>query len=117
MGDKNIANKDEADKCLGIGRKALQLGDYDKAIKWLEKSHRLYELPGVQGMINRAKQDKMLAQAKAEAQAKKKQDAARNGQSTNNRYDRYAQNNSNSNQGSNGEGVRRRGSGTRRAPR
>eukprot|EP01035_Chromulina_nebulosa_P017578 gene17578-23146_t len=50
MSDNNedsIANKDEAEKCRDIGIKAYQNKDYDKAIKFLDKSLKLYQLPDV----------------------------------------------------------------------
>lgn len=48
-------NKGEAEKCLEIGKKHLRLGNWDKAIKFFEKSHRMYPLPGVEAMRDRAK--------------------------------------------------------------
>jgi len=104
MGD-NIANKEQAEKCLTIGRDALQKGNYDKAIKFLEKSSRLYELPGVRGMIDRAKQTKVAEKQREEARAREKERAKNNGH---NPYDRYSE--SNGTRTSNGDGVRRRGS-------
>lgn len=35
-------NRDEADKCLRIARKALQNGEHDKALKFLNKAEKLY---------------------------------------------------------------------------
>ncbi|ETL81249.1 hypothetical protein L917_18389 [Phytophthora nicotianae] len=48
-------NKGEAEKCLEIGKKHLRLGNWEKAIKFFEKSHRMYPLPGVEAMRDRAK--------------------------------------------------------------
>ena len=103
----NIANKDEAEKCLNIGRGALQKGQYDKAIKWLEKSSRLYAFPGVKEMIDRAKQAKVTEKEKEETKTREKQRAQSNGH---NPYDRYSQ--SNGNRTSNGDGVRKRSTDT-----
>lgn len=36
------SNKDEALKCLTIARKAMELGDYAKAVRFTEKSIRLF---------------------------------------------------------------------------
>uniref|UniRef100_A0AAV1U6E5 J domain-containing protein n=1 Tax=Peronospora matthiolae TaxID=2874970 RepID=A0AAV1U6E5_9STRA len=47
-------NKGEAEKCLEIGKKHLRVGNWDKAIKFLDKSLRMYPLPGVEMMRNRA---------------------------------------------------------------
>eukprot|EP00520_Triparma_pacifica_P014408 CAMPEP_0118662376 /NCGR_PEP_ID=MMETSP0785-20121206/16799_1 /TAXON_ID=91992 /ORGANISM="Bolidomonas pacifica, Strain CCMP 1866" /LENGTH=48 /DNA_ID= /DNA_START= /DNA_END= /DNA_ORIENTATION= len=35
----------------------MKAGDYTKAIKWFEKSHKMYPLPGVTGMIDRCKNE------------------------------------------------------------
>ena len=48
-------NKGEAEKCLEIGKKFLRLGDWEKAIKFFDKSHRMYPLAGVEAMRDRAK--------------------------------------------------------------
>lgn len=60
MGD-NIANLDEAEKCRDIAKTALRKGEWDKAIKWFEKSLRLYPLAGVEGMLKRAEEEKEKA--------------------------------------------------------
>ncbi|CAH0481043.1 unnamed protein product [Peronospora belbahrii] len=48
-------NKGEAEKCLEIGKKHLRLGNWEKAIKFFEKSNRMYPLAGVEAMRDRAK--------------------------------------------------------------
>ena len=42
-----IENRDEAEKCLEIGRNALRRGDSAKAVRFFAKSLSLHELPGV----------------------------------------------------------------------
>ncbi|KAG5190109.1 DnaJ subfamily B protein, partial [Tribonema minus] len=61
----DIANRDEAEKCLEIGKKALRIHDYDKAIKFFDKSLRLFRLPGAEGLRARAAENKEKAEAKA----------------------------------------------------
>ncbi|KAI9912155.1 hypothetical protein PsorP6_009089 [Peronosclerospora sorghi] len=48
-------NKGEAEKCLEIGKKQMRLGNWQKAIKFFEKSRRMYPLPGVEAMCDFAK--------------------------------------------------------------
>ncbi|KAG6962574.1 hypothetical protein JG687_00007072 [Phytophthora cactorum] len=48
-------NKGEAEKCLEFGKKHLRIGNWEKAIKFFDKSHRMYPLPGVEAMRDRAK--------------------------------------------------------------
>jgi len=52
-------NKEQAEKCRDLGAKALRDGQYDRAVKFLNKSLQLYPLPGVGAL---------LAQAKGQAQ-------------------------------------------------
>lgn len=47
-------NKDEAEKCRDIAARALQQGQYEKAIKFLKKSLSLYPLPGVEALLVQA---------------------------------------------------------------
>ena len=56
MGD--IANKEQAEKCRDMAKDFLNKREYDKAIKFFEKSLRLYPLPGVSEMIERAQNAK-----------------------------------------------------------
>ena len=50
----DIANKEQAEKCRDMAKEFLNKREYDKAIKFFEKSLRLYPLPGVSEMIDRA---------------------------------------------------------------
>ncbi|KAH7488495.1 hypothetical protein PRIC1_007390 [Phytophthora ramorum] len=56
-------NKGEAEKCLEIGKKHLRLGNWEKAIKFFDKSHRMYPLAGVEAMRDRAKEELEKASA------------------------------------------------------
>jgi len=47
-------NKDEAERCLELGRKFLREGSHAKAVKFLDKSLKLYPLPGVKELKARA---------------------------------------------------------------
>jgi len=47
-------NKGEAERCLELGRTYLKKHEYEKAIKFLDKSLRLFPLPGVEEMKARA---------------------------------------------------------------
>ena len=51
-------NKEQSEKCRDIGALALRQGDYEKAVKMLEKSLRLYPLPGVEALLAHAKTKK-----------------------------------------------------------
>ncbi|GMH88709.1 hypothetical protein TrVE_jg991 [Triparma verrucosa] len=48
-------NKEQAEKCRDLAKTYLKNGDYTKAIKFFEKSKRLYPLPGLDGLITRCK--------------------------------------------------------------
>ncbi|CEG46417.1 Molecular chaperone (DnaJ superfamily) [Plasmopara halstedii] len=56
-------NKGEAEKCLEIGKKHLRLGNWEKAIKFFDKSHRMYPLAGVEALRNRALSEMKKASA------------------------------------------------------
>ncbi|XP_051866242.1 dnaJ homolog subfamily B member 14-like [Pristis pectinata] len=45
-------NRDEAEKCLRIARKALQDGDQDKALKFLNKAEKLYPSVEAKALID-----------------------------------------------------------------
>lgn len=45
--EESVANKDDAEKAKDVGIAALQARDYPKAIRFFEKSLKLYTLPGV----------------------------------------------------------------------
>lgn len=51
----SLANKDEAEKCRDMAKTFLQRGDREKAVRFFEKSLRLYPLPGVESMRDNAK--------------------------------------------------------------
>lgn len=51
---ENIANKEDAEKCREIGLNYFTEGKYEKAIKMFEKSLRLYPLPGVATLKEKA---------------------------------------------------------------
>lgn len=50
----SIANQGEAEKCRDIAKNALAKGDFDKAVKFFEKSLRLHRLPGVEALRDKA---------------------------------------------------------------
>ena len=50
----SVANQGEAEKCRDLGKKYLVARDYEKAIKFFDKSLRLFELPAVKAMRERA---------------------------------------------------------------
>lgn len=50
-------NKEEAEKCREIGKRHLRTGSFRQAIRFFEKSHRMYPLPGVEAMRDRAQQE------------------------------------------------------------
>lgn len=56
-------NKEEAEKCREIGKKHLRLGNYEKAVKFFDKSHRMFPLAGVEAMRDRAKAEMKKASA------------------------------------------------------
>ena len=84
---QGVANKDEAEKCVELGRKFLRAGEYAKAIKFLDKSIRLYPLPGIQEL-----------KARAEAEQRRKAEA----------HNHSSSNSSSSTSSTGGEGVHRR---------
>lgn len=43
-------NRDEAEKCIKIATKALEAGDKDKALKFLNKAEKLYPTDRAKGM-------------------------------------------------------------------
>ncbi|GMH47149.1 hypothetical protein TrRE_jg5608 [Triparma retinervis] len=60
-------NKEQAEKCRDIAKTAMKAGDHAKAIKWFEKSHRLFPLPGVTGMIERCKNERASASTRRQS--------------------------------------------------
>eukprot|EP00953_Heterococcus_sp_UTEX-ZZ885_P019093 10663-Heterococcus_DN1.PRE.4 len=63
MGD--VANRDEAERAIEIAKQALRLNDYDKALKFLDKSLRLCKLPAAESLRARAAAAKQSAEAAA----------------------------------------------------
>lgn len=51
----SLANKDEAEKCRDMAKKFLGRGESEKAVRFFEKSLKLYPLPGVEAMRDIAK--------------------------------------------------------------
>lgn len=51
---ESVANKDEAEKCRDLAKSFLKSGQYEKAIKFFDKSLRLHPLPGVEALRARA---------------------------------------------------------------
>jgi DnaJ family protein B protein 12 len=49
------SNKDEALKCLTIAKKAMELGDYSKALRFTEKSIRLFPTPQGEQLLSLVK--------------------------------------------------------------
>lgn len=43
-------NKDESDRCFAIAQRCVAAGNYEKAIKFLNKAERLYPSKKAQGM-------------------------------------------------------------------
>lgn len=50
--DHQIANKDEADKCLRIAKQASNDGQFIKATRFAEKAQRLYPSPTASSLLN-----------------------------------------------------------------
>eukprot|EP00518_Triparma_eleuthera_P003173 CAMPEP_0182462586 /NCGR_PEP_ID=MMETSP1319-20130603/6799_1 /TAXON_ID=172717 /ORGANISM="Bolidomonas pacifica, Strain RCC208" /LENGTH=218 /DNA_ID=CAMNT_0024662023 /DNA_START=42 /DNA_END=695 /DNA_ORIENTATION=+ len=50
-------NKEQSEKCRDLAKSYMKAGNYPKAIKFFEKSLRLYPLTGVQSMIDRCKRE------------------------------------------------------------
>lgn len=51
----SLANKDEAEKCRDMAKNFLSKGEHEKAVRFAEKSLRLYPLGGVEAMRDLAK--------------------------------------------------------------
>lgn len=48
-------NKEQAERCRDMGAEALRQGDLPRAIKFLQKSLKLYPIPGVEALLSQAK--------------------------------------------------------------
>eukprot|EP00604_Paraphysomonas_vestita_P002167 CAMPEP_0174820564 /NCGR_PEP_ID=MMETSP1107-20130205/4485_1 /TAXON_ID=36770 /ORGANISM="Paraphysomonas vestita, Strain GFlagA" /LENGTH=343 /DNA_ID=CAMNT_0016036163 /DNA_START=47 /DNA_END=1079 /DNA_ORIENTATION=- len=53
---EDIANKGEAERCRDIAKEYFKNGNYEKAVKFFDKSYRLYPLPGVDALKLKAEQ-------------------------------------------------------------
>lgn len=51
----SLANKEQAEKCRDMAKNFLQQGEHQKAVRFFEKSLRLYPLPGVESLRDVAK--------------------------------------------------------------
>ena len=60
-------NKEQSERCRDIGATALRQGDYEKAVKMLEKSLQLYPLPGVDALLAHARTKKNAPNNRNEA--------------------------------------------------
>ncbi|ETW03480.1 hypothetical protein H310_04931 [Aphanomyces invadans] len=47
-------NRGEAEKCMELGKKHLRAGNYRQAVKWFDKSIRLFPLPGAEALRARS---------------------------------------------------------------
>ncbi|CAM9738458.1 unnamed protein product, partial [Phaeothamnion confervicola] len=73
------ANRDEAERCKEIAKDHLRKGKYDSAAKFFDKSLRLFPLPGVEGMRDRALRESEAAKARAAQKAENGSSAGANG--------------------------------------
>ncbi|RHY64047.1 hypothetical protein B5M09_005659 [Aphanomyces astaci] len=49
-------NRGEAEKCMELGKKHLRAGNYRQAVKWFDKSIRLFPLPGAEALRGRSEE-------------------------------------------------------------
>lgn len=56
----SLANKDEAVKCRDMAKVFLSRGEHEKAVRFFEKSLKLYPLPDVQVLRDMAKVSEVL---------------------------------------------------------
>lgn len=50
-------NRDEAEKCINIATKALEAGDKEKAVKFLNKAEKLYPTDRAKGEARCAEEE------------------------------------------------------------
>ncbi len=62
-------NKEQAERCRDIGAEALRKGQYERAVKFLDKSQKLHALPGVQALLSQANKRMNAASAPSAAPA------------------------------------------------
>ena len=75
-----MANKEDAEKCRDLGKSCMMKGDYSKATKFLEKSLRLYPLPGVAEFISQCA--KMSSESNKSSNSESSQSSTRNESTT-----------------------------------
>ena len=63
--EDSIANRDESEKCKELGKRYYDVGQYEKAAKFFDKSLRLYALPGVAEL--KANAERMAEAASSES--------------------------------------------------
>ena len=54
--ESRIENRDEAEKCRDMAKRFMSQGEYAKAAKFFDKSLRLYPLPGVKSLKEKAEE-------------------------------------------------------------
>ena len=69
------ANKGTAEECLAAARRHLNRGNYAQARKFLQKSKKLYPLPGVDALLKRA-ETSMASESSSAADIDAKKKAA-----------------------------------------
>jgi curved DNA-binding protein CbpA len=80
MSEQSVANKEDAEKCRDLGKSCMMKGDYSKATKFLEKSLRLYPLPGVAEFISQCA--KMSSESNKSSNSESSQSSTRNESTT-----------------------------------
>jgi DnaJ family protein B protein 14 len=60
-------NRGEAEKCMDLGKKYLRAGNFVQAVKWFDKSIRLYPLPGAEALKARAEESARQSASAASA--------------------------------------------------
>ena len=80
MSEQSVANKEDAEKCRDVGKSCMMKGDYTKAARFLEKSLRLYPLPGVAELI--AQCDKMSSESNKSSASDSNKSSAKNESTT-----------------------------------
>ncbi|XP_069781703.1 dnaJ homolog subfamily B member 14 [Narcine bancroftii] len=71
-------NRDEAEKCLRIARKAVRDGEQDKALKFLNKAEKLYPSAEAKALIDAITKNGSVAGHRAESEKPKSMDPVEN---------------------------------------
>ena len=95
-------NKEQAERCRDIGAEALRKGQYERAVKFLDKSQKLHALPGVQALLSQANKRMNAASAPAPAAAPTPPPSAARSASTTSTASTSTTSNNNSNTGADG---------------